>query len=164
MGPFQLLFLIVGLGAIIAFIFFNISLQKAMREVHPKDRKTGEPGLIWLNLIPFPFWGQIWTMLFGITACKGINKRAQQEIAPTTLAYVFTIAGFIPTIISFTIGSNTGADIGFLRTLSIVNMIAGLVALTTWIIFWSQLVQATKRVKSMDTPEAGSDDLLDTDF
>lgn len=103
-------------------------------------------------------------MLFGITACKGINKRAQQEIAPTTLAYVFPIAGFIPTIISFTIGSNTGGDIGFLQTLSIVNMIAGLVALTTWIIFWSQLVQATKRVKSMDTPGADSDDLLDTDF
>lgn len=164
MGPYQMLLLILMFGAFIAFIFFNISLQKAMREVHPLDRKMGDPGFIWLNLIPLPLWGQVWTLVFALKACEGINKRAKEEIAPVKLAYVFPLCSISAVIIYFLIGSYAGGSFAVLRAMSLISLGFTVASLITWIIFWSQLHQATKKIREMDTPVADLHELLDTEF
>ena len=62
-GPSQIIFfsLILMLIALVIYILFNVSMQRAMNAVSSENRKM-EGGLIWLNLIPI--LNIVWPFIF----------------------------------------------------------------------------------------------------
>jgi uncharacterized membrane protein len=152
-GPVQVIFLLlVVILPLVIYIFYNISLQRAMNAVSSKNRKM-EGGLIWLNLIPI--LNIVWPFIFNAalrTSYK--NEFNQKGIShPVNLVSGFVYPGaqvlllllyLIAAVMaeemarSSYYGNYSGANslVGFSLGLLILITLVGLASLVFWIIFW----------------------------
>jgi hypothetical protein len=157
-GPIFLLILLVIIGGILLAVFFNLTLQRSMAAVS-KPNQSIVPGLIWLNFIPIPILNTVWTMVFGIMACKAMNKDAGKKIAPINLAIIYPSLSLLISVLSFSssLFFSASRDLG-----EMVSLLVGLLSLTTivlWIIFWVQMKIAKNKLKTMNITSTDSESL-----
>jgi len=133
---FQELLLIVIIACsicVIPFVFYLITLQKALKTVSPENRKM-EPGLVWLLFIPL--FSAIWMFFVadavGTSFKKEFDKHGVfQHDKPTY---------------------NLGLTLAILQCCSIIPILGGIAALASlviWIIYWVQVNQKTNELLSL---------------
>jgi hypothetical protein len=159
--------LIVFLAFLVPAIFFLRAQQKALAVVHPENRKM-QPGLVWLQLIPF--FNYVWIFvvvkriadsfakqyaalqsdsILGIPdeeALKVIGKRPTLGIG---LAYcillccfpLFTIAG------AFSVPPRTTRNEYVYVIFGFIMISLSLGVITCWIIYWVQLAHYKNKLK-----------------
>jgi ABC-type antimicrobial peptide transport system permease subunit len=112
------------IGALLLFIFYLLTLQKALSRCRPQNR-TMEPGQVWLNLIPF--FNIVWqfitvsrvsSSLTNEFRARGRHRNGEdygQTLGMT--AFALNIASVIP----------------------LLGLLCALAALICWIIYWSKV-------------------------
>lgn len=146
------------IGLLLLAIFFNLTLHRSMAAVSEKNQ-TILPGLIWLNFIPIPILNTVWTMIFGIVTCNAMNKDAGRKIAPTTLAIVYPSLSLLISILSFISGLIIVRPGDSTELFSLMVGILSIATVVLWIIFWVQLSNAKKTLKSMSVSPTDSESL-----
>lgn len=115
--------LIVLAVVLIPYIFYLLTLQKALSRVSEPNREMS-PGLVWLNLIPiFSLGWQIYTVIkIANSLRKEYGKRGIQEQG--SFGYGIGLAFSILAIVSI---------------IPYIGTIAALAGLVCWIIYWVQI-------------------------
>lgn len=138
-GVVLLLLIIIG-GGITVFVLFQLTLQRTMDAVSPKNRQMSG-GSVWLNLIPvfnlvFPFIfnnalkNSIEMEYFDRKIAKSVNLATGTVVYPlmTLLSIFFSILFYV----------------SYNESLSILSGLAGLTNFITQIVFWTQVASHKK--------------------
>lgn len=138
-GVVLLLLIIIG-GGITVFVLFQLTLQRTMDAVSPKNRQMSG-GSVWLNLIPvfnlvFPFIfnnalkNSIEMEYFDRKIAKPVNLATGAVVYPlmTILSIFFSILYYV----------------SYDESLSILSGLAGLTNFITQIVFWTQVASHKK--------------------
>lgn len=157
-GPSQIIFfsLILMLIALVIYILFNVSMQRAMNAVSSENRKM-EGGLIWLNLIPI--LNIVWPFIFNNALRSSYkNEFNKKEISnPVNLVsgflypgaqvlllllYVITAAMAEEMVRSSYYGNYSGANslFGLSQGILILITLVSLASLVFWILFWVNVI------------------------
>jgi hypothetical protein len=129
---FLILFLLIAAGVLVVYIFYILSLQKALACVSPENRKAS-PGLVWLLLIPFFSW--IWNF-FVVT---WIADSFRDEYARLNLP-----GGDRPT---FGIGIAKSV-LTVCSLLPVIGTLASLAGFVCWIIHWVKVNECRKLIEA----------------
>lgn len=133
-GIFVLVFvLVVILIFYIPWIFYLITMHKALNRVAPERRKT-TPLIIWLNMIPLVSFVTHFFMVSGIA----------DSIADEYYARNLPLTDQRP-------GYSMGLTTSILLVLSIIpwlGMLFSMAALVTWIIYWVQIAEFSRAIST----------------
>lgn len=122
--------LVVIVIVLIPYIFYLLTLQKALSRVSEPNREM-TPGLVWLNLVPiFSLGWQIYTVIkISNSLRKEYAKRNIQEQG--SFGYGIGLAFSILAIVSI---------------IPYIGTVAGLAALVCWIIYWVQIAGYSRKI------------------
>jgi hypothetical protein len=131
---------------LIIYIFFLLTLSKALSRCRP-NKRTMEPGLVWLNLIPC--FSLVWMFITVIRIAESLRRefRARGRTSDGDYGYSIglTMCGLnvasIP--ISFVLGLIP--IIG-----PILNLCLNIVELVLWIVYWVKIAGYSKQLLSRD--------------
>lgn len=136
LGYQELLLILVVIAfclGVIPFVFYLLTLQKALKTVSPENRKF-EPGLVWLLFIPL--FNAIWMFFVADAIGTSFKKEFDQYGA---------FQNERPTY-------NLGLTLAILQCCSIIPLlgsIAALGALVIWIVYWIKVNEKTKELVSL---------------
>jgi hypothetical protein len=134
------IFLVMGiisfviLIALVPTIFYLCTLQKALNRCQPQNRAM-QPGLVWLNLIPF--FSMIWHFFVVVNIAASLEKEyaarnMDSEPAPgkaVGLAMcILNVCGAVP----------------------YVGLLTGIGGFVCWIIYWIQIADCSARLANAD--------------
>lgn len=121
---------------LLPFIFYLISMQKALSRVAP-DRRTMTPGLVWLMLIPL--FGLVWQFFVVVNVCKSLKKEFEARgIAASGDSYGWPIG--LTMCILFCCG-----------IIPFLGILASLAGLVLWIIWWVKVAGYSGRIATPAT-------------
>ena len=122
--------ILLGIGAIIAYVFYLISLQKAFEAVSPENREL-TPGLVWLNFIPIFNLG--WQFVVVIKLSNSLKKEYE------TRGYQESCGGGF--------GVGLAASICYIVSIiPYIGILASIGALVCWILHWVQIAGYKNRL------------------
>ena len=131
---FGLIGMLIGLAIM---VFFLLSLQKCLKEVSPSNR-TMEPGMVWLNLIPL--FNLVWIFITVIKLSESVIAEGQsRQVSVDDGGKVIGLVYAISLIASI---------------IPLIGLLAGLVALVTFIIYWVKVAGYRKTLAAAQ-PLAG---------
>ena len=142
MGPSELLILVV-IGAIIAQVFYLLTLQNLLKEVKEQNRKI-DPGQVWLIFIPL--FGLVWQFI----VVNRIADTLKAELSDRNISSSEDRPGL-----------NLGIAYCALLCAGVLPGIGGLASLAglvCWIIYW---VKMNEFKKLLGREKRGSDQILD---
>jgi len=142
MGPSELLSLLV-IGAIIAQVFYLLTLQNLLKAVKEQNRKM-DPSQVWLIFIPL--FGLVWQFI--------VVNRIADSLKPEFAERGIASSEDRP-------GLTLGVVYCALLCASVLPGIGGLAALAgliSWIIYW---VKMNEYKKLLGREKRGSDQILD---
>ena len=123
------------LASLIAYLFFLGSLHGALKTVN-EDRRAMQPGMVWINLIPFV--NLVWLFftvvyigrsLYAEAVSLGMSERGD-GLKSIGLAYaILTVGSVIPWI----------------------GMFIAIPLLVVWIVYWVKVVGYKNRLKSLQS-------------
>lgn len=116
-----LLFFFAAIGIAIA-VFFLLNLSGALSAVKPENRQM-QPGLVWLNLIPF--FGLVWIFITAIKLGDSLVSEARDQSLDFGDG-----------------GKSLGIALGVLNIATIIPLIgilAGIAALVVFILYWVKI-------------------------
>ena len=129
---------------LVAFIFYLLTLQKALLRCAP-ERRAMQPGLVWLLLIPCV--GYVWHFFVVLNVSKSLAAEFQSRnvaVEPQPGKVIGLIMCFLGCAIVFFTMASMIPLIGLLFSLG--NMALGLARLTFWIIYWVKIAGYSKRI------------------
>ena len=136
---FVVIMLLFALAALLAVVFFLITLQKTFNAVSPDLRKMNPGGLVWLMLIPY--FGNIW-IFFIVTrmadSLRGEFDRRQMVTAEERPGFNVGIA--------YASLNALGTIVGFMDIPSLSGFI-GLAGLVLWITYWVKINRYYKELE-----------------
>lgn len=160
-GLFIFLGVVFIVAAIVTVVLFNVAMQNAMKAVPEQYRKVRATGLIWLNLIPVSPLNSLWTWIYGVLACEGMNDAYGKEIAPRKIGFALITINVVTFLvgIAFQGMSYLTGNYNFLDTEyrppsggevvgGIIIGVLGLASFVLFVIFWIQLRKATNIMRS----------------
>lgn len=124
------------IGLAIAVLYL-LTLQKCLNRVAPANRAMNPP-LVWLNLIPL--FNLVWTFFTVLNIAKSLTAEARTRgidlgDGGKTIGLVYAIAGACSLV-------------------PLLNMIAGLVALVGWILYWVKIAGYSNQLAAAPAPVA----------
>ena len=123
----------------IPWIFYLITMHKALNRVAPERRKT-TPLIIWLNMIPLVQFVTHFFMVSGIA----------DSLADEYYARKLPLSDQRP---GYTMGLVTSIML-LLSMIPYLGLIFSMVFLVTWIIYWVQIAEFSRAIANMPEPVA----------
>ena len=125
LGSTEIIVIVVLLALVLVpAILFYVSLMGALQACQPKNR-TMDPGLVWLNLIPF--FGLGWIFYTVVCISNSLKNEFQDRGIDDHGQYGFGVG------IAFSVCSA-------LSIIPFVGLLTGIASLVLFIIYWVQVV------------------------
>lgn len=128
LGALTLVFIIFAV-LLLPFIFYCLTLQKALNRCSPESRAMN-PGMVWLMLIPL--FNMVWQFFVVLNMAKSLaaefQKRGMAEEA------------------------NPGQTLGLVMCIG--NIICGPVGLICWILYWVKIAGYSSKLAAPAAPMA----------
>jgi hypothetical protein len=139
MGIALLVLIIIG-GGITVFVLFQLTLQRTLDAVSPKNRQMSG-GSVWLNLIPvfnlvFPFIFN--NALKNSIEMEYFDRKIAKPVNLATGTVVYPLMTLLSVFFSFLY------YVSYDKSLSILSGLAGLTNFITQIVFWTQVASHKK--------------------
>ena len=130
--------LVVLVAFIIVFVFYLLSLSKALRLAGPQNRKM-DPGLVWLNFIPIFNLG--WIIYTVLKVSEAIANKHAENNTPDPSNGAQTL-GLLYTIFAI------------LSMIPFIGALLGIASLIMWIIYWVKVSGYNAAMEAMNTHDA----------
>ncbi|MCE3294927.1 MAG: hypothetical protein K0R65_641 [Crocinitomicaceae bacterium] len=129
---------IFAIGAIIAYVFYLLTLQRLMELVSPKNRLV-PPSNVWLMFIPF------FNLVYAFVLYPKISDSVMEEFADRKLDTSGDFARNLGIAMALL---GLGYLFRFLGPLALLGSLASLANLIIWIIFWVKMNQYKEQLKN----------------
>ncbi len=118
---FLTIMLIVVAVILVPFIFYCLTLQKALNRCSPECRAMN-PGMVWLMFIPL--FNLVWQFLVVLNMAKSLGAEFQKR--------------------GITEDPNPGQTLGIV--MCVANLICGPIGLICWIIYWVKIAGYSDKI------------------
>jgi hypothetical protein len=126
---FLTIFLIVFAVLLLPFIFYLLTLQKALNRCSPENRAMN-PGMVWLMFVPL--FNLVWQFMIVLNVAKSLGAEFQKRgIAEEP---------------------EPGKTLGLVMCIG--NLICGPVGLVCWIIYWVKIAGYSGKLAAAPAPMA----------
>ncbi|MGV3630385.1 MAG: hypothetical protein ACO1O6_04235 [Bacteroidota bacterium] len=131
--------LIFAAGAIVAYVFYLLTLQRTLQEVSPQNRQV-PPSNVWLMCIP------VFSMIYPFILYPKISDSIMEEFADRKLDTSGDFSRNIGIALAIlTLGAPT---LRFLGPLAFLGGLASLGFLVIWIVYWVKMNQFKEQLKN----------------
>jgi hypothetical protein len=139
----------VGLAILVTYIFYLLTLSRALAKVSPRHRLM-EPGMVWINLIPCV--NIVWAFFVAIRVPDSLKAEFQARGRDDGSDYGKTIA--VTNCILHVVGQFLGNGVGRVEDMQIIaGMLSGILLiaqLALGIIFWMKIANYSKMLDMDD--------------
>jgi len=122
-GVMFLLWVLIGIPALVAFIFFLLTEHRALGSCAPENRKM-EPGMVWLQLVPV--FNVVWQFLVVLAIAESFQREFEKRglaVEPHPSKGI----GLAVCILNCT------------TLIPVVNWLTSIPAVICWIIYWVKI-------------------------